>query len=322
MIPTTNTISSSQLTSSSSITRVSPNLLTAKAKSFVVLEAIYYDNGTGSTPQSNQLILAKLKNGDSMAGKMEAKCNQSISNATNLNLVESNIHTITTTTPTTASPTIIKKPGIILLTQASLNKIFCSGDLNVLNNNNNIYHQQTNGRDKSNGNYPYTKAMGMQMGSDTSATTNTTNTNTGAIVSTITNISHAVTNGTNRISSTPSNPNTEIIISRINGASNRINSDKSITTTNHIHHVHSPTTNQIQLKQNSISHINSNHNNNNNYNNNNNQLKSVLMINSTLESTANAIKIAQSSGLNQSISQQPSQGDQGSTRNNEQQVSK
>lgn len=142
----TNTQSSSS--QSSSIKCVSPNVVTGSNKSYVVFEAIYYENGTnGVQNQPNQLVLAKVKNNHINA---DAKSNVTMKN--NDTNVAAPILVTSVSSPLTSvlqfnnnnnnnnknhntPSTIVKKPGIILLTQTSLSKLLSASDLNLINNN-------------------------------------------------------------------------------------------------------------------------------------------------------------------------------------------
>lgn len=141
ILPTaTNTLSSSS--QSSSIKCVSPNVVTGSNNSYVVFEAIYYENGNtnGVQNQPNQLVLAKVKN-NHING--DAKTNVIMKSDTNVAapiLVTSVSSPLTSVlqlnnTCGTNCGTIVKKPGIILLTQTSLSKLLSASDLNMINNN-------------------------------------------------------------------------------------------------------------------------------------------------------------------------------------------
>lgn len=157
IIPTTtNTISSSS--PSSSIKCVSPNVVASGNNSYVVFEAIYYDNGTnGIQNHSNQLVVAKVKNSHVTNDTTTATKNETNVAAAAPILVTTSVstplasvlHCNNTSSSTSASSstssstllhngTLVKKPGIILLTQASLSKLLSANDLNVINNNSNI----------------------------------------------------------------------------------------------------------------------------------------------------------------------------------------
>lgn len=145
IVPTTvNTISSSS--PSSSITKcVSPNVVASSNTSYVVFEAIYYDNhgSNGVQNHSNQLVVAKVKSNQVVASDANAMKNET--NVAPPILVTSVSSPLTsvlqcnnnTSLISSQNGAIVKKPGIILLTQASLNKLFSTNDLNVINNNTN-----------------------------------------------------------------------------------------------------------------------------------------------------------------------------------------
>lgn len=168
IVPTTrNTLSSSsqpqtqpQSQSSSSIKCVSPNVVAGSNKSYVVFEAIYYDNGAnGVHNHSNQLVLAKVKSNhktnDTKANantNTTTKCDANVAQPILVTSVSSPLTSVLQCNNSTTSlsnnnnsnnisnnnGTIVKKPGIILLTQASLSKLLSANDLNVINNNSNI----------------------------------------------------------------------------------------------------------------------------------------------------------------------------------------
>lgn len=285
MIPTTNTLSSS-----SSITCVSPNQVASKQNSFVVFEAIYYDNANGTTNQSNQLVLAKVKNNNAITNDIKNE-----SNPIQPILLASNIQN--STTPTTSSTTIIKKPGIILLTQASLNKLLNASDLNAINNN---HHNIVRDRNS-------------ELNVITASATK---------CNTINKIIVATSNPTNI------NTNNKLIDSKLtNSKSNRNCSDNNNSITNnhvHAHHNHQINNNNINIFNECNSAIDTTNNetqtnHNHNSNNNNNQLKSVLMINSTLETTAGVVTVTSTTVPIQSINRESSD-EQASTKTNDQQV--
>lgn len=164
-----NTLSSSS--TSSSIKCVSPHVVAGNKNSYVVFEAIYYDNGRANgTAQnhSNQLVLAKVKNNNnnnqnntnnnnnapSSGKKNEAK------NVTAPILVTSVSTPLTSvlqcnsnnTVSTVNCGTIVKKPSIILLTQASLSKLLSTSDLNMINNNNNNNNNSNASQNNNNNN--------------------------------------------------------------------------------------------------------------------------------------------------------------------------
>lgn len=139
----------------------------------MVFEAIYYDNGTnGVQNQPNQLVLAKVKNNNHItAAVTDTKLNHT--SKTNEKNVTAPILVTSVSSPITSvlqynnsasstnSGTIVKKPGIILLTQTSLSKLLSANDLNMLNNHanvimnsnaNTVSHAHTHQPDNSNRN--------------------------------------------------------------------------------------------------------------------------------------------------------------------------
>lgn len=177
IIPTTtNTQSSSSPPSlppqsSSSIKNVSPNVVAgSNNKSYVVFEAIYYDNGlNGVHNHSNQLVLAKVKSNhttnETKVNATTANCDTNVTQPILVTSVSTPLTSVlqcnhnnnnNNTTTSLASNnnnngSIVKKPGIILLTQASLSKLLSANDLNVINNNSNAntanhahFHQHDN----------------------------------------------------------------------------------------------------------------------------------------------------------------------------------
>lgn len=178
--PTPNTLSSSS--PSSSIKCVSPHVVNGNNNGYVVFEAIYYDNGrsngrTGGLTQnhSNQLVLAKVKSNNNNNNNNNRIANH---NNNNNNVVATTPATMSvtkteaknvaapilvTSTPLTSvlqcnsntvstvnCGTIVKKPSIILLTQASLSKLLSSSDLNMINNNNNKTNTNHNNNNNAN----------------------------------------------------------------------------------------------------------------------------------------------------------------------------
>lgn len=256
---TTNT--SSSTTSTSFIKCVSPNLVTGtNNNSFVVVEAIYYDNSN-----SNQFVLAKVKNAQMNAINANAnanaiesmltmkKCEQNIEQkpiiVTSVAQNSSNLTTcVTPSTTNGCNGNVVKKPGIILLTQASLSKLLHANDLNVINNNN------FNGRNRNNEN------------DDANATK---------------------MNSNNRIIYAPSNihANNIDINQTINNTNHTDNNNikRILTTSNHVHAHHTNENNTNIINQNQ-----------------NNPYKTVLMINSTstsmLETAAGIVTITPNTG--------------------------
>lgn len=146
IVPTTKTQSSSS--PSSSIKCVSPNVVASSNSSYVVIEAIYYENGSnGVQNHSNQLVLAKVKNNpvssdaNVMIGHNAAvtKTETSVAPPILVTSVSTPLTSVLQCTSATSSNhcAIVKKPGIILLTPASLSKLLGANDLNVINNNSN-----------------------------------------------------------------------------------------------------------------------------------------------------------------------------------------
>lgn len=140
---TTNTLSSSS--SSSSIKCVSPNVVAgSNNNSYVVFEAIYYDNGSnGVQNHTNHLVLAKMKNNHTINDKNATK-NETNHVAppilvTSVSTPLTSVLQCNNSTTATASTNggFVKKPSIILLTQSSLSKLLSVNDLNVINNNSN-----------------------------------------------------------------------------------------------------------------------------------------------------------------------------------------
>lgn len=229
---TTNT--SSSTTSTSFIKCVSPNLVTGTNNSFVVVEAIYYDS-----LNSNQFVLAKVKNAQTNTINANAnanvnasesmltmtKCEQNVAQKPIIvtSVAQNSNNLATPSTPSTTNGgngNVVKKPGIILLTQASLSKLLQANDLNVINNN------HFNGRNRNNEN------------DDANATK---------------------MNSTNRIIIAPSNihANNINISQTINSTNHTDNNNikRILTTSNHVHahHTNENNTNivnQIQIQNN------------------------------------------------------------------------
>lgn len=120
----------------------------------MVFEAIYYDNGSnGVQNHSNQFVVANVKNNHVINDSTIVTRNETAPSALTTVLQCNKTSSSSTPSNTLQNGTIVKKPGIILLTQASLSKLLSSSDLNVINNNSNTNtanHVHSHQNDSSN----------------------------------------------------------------------------------------------------------------------------------------------------------------------------
>lgn len=303
MIPTTNTATSlSPPLSSSSPLQSSQNHIVAHhrqspttavsvgANSFVVFEAIYYDNANGGTPiPTNQLVLAKVSRqtpiGAIAKEKNEAQTRPMLAAVQNNDMTTNGLNRVPvnnngpaatsillTTTPSnppnhsnssTNGATFVKKPpGIIVLSQASLSKLLTASDLNVINNNHNSRNRNSESTDAdeqivkmdtSHAPKPSSHHILLQTNKlhTTAATTHLAALKTKSIIADAPTVPNKVI-----IASTNANIAATTTITATNPSANKLHSDLISTSNNNTVMNNNPSTNTT------INHAHAHHNNN------------------------------------------------------------
>lgn len=135
-------ISTNTTNTSSAVT----NSAQANKNSYVVFETIYYDTADTGDAMSTSIKSENDSESDVAPGCDATISSSFISNALPFPSVAHSSNSLTSSgnVPAHKTLTTVKKPGIIFLTQASLNELLSATDINGISNNNNNNNKKNN----------------------------------------------------------------------------------------------------------------------------------------------------------------------------------